>query len=142
VTAEIPAVTRTVRAVWQGGYRCEVISRQHHIVVDEPLEVGGTDAGPGPTDLLLASLGSCFTLAVGHVAAKRGIAVGAIEVTVTGTYEGPSFRDLAIDVYLDAPEDRIEELLRRAQAVCYVSNTLARGPSLQVRRSLVPPAQP
>jgi uncharacterized OsmC-like protein len=116
-----------------------VATRHHVIAVDEPLSAGGSDTGPGPTELLLASLGSCFTLAVGHVAAKRGIPVAAIEVVVTGTYDGPSFRDLAVEVYIDAAEERIDELLERAKAVCYVSNTLRRGPTLTVRRSLVPP---
>ena len=130
--------TLSVQAVWQGGYRCEVTTRQHVIVVDEPASVGGTDSGPGPTELLLASLGSCFTLAVSHVASKRGIAVRAVEVAVTGTYAGPSFSDLVLDVYVDADEDRIDELLERAQAVCYVSNTLVRSPSITVRRAPAP----
>lgn len=125
--------------MWQGGYRCEVTSRHHVIAVDEPVTAGGDDTGPGPTELLLASLGSCFTLAVGHVAGKRGIPVNAIEVAVTGTYDGPSFRDFVVDVYIDAAEERIDELLERAKAVCYVSNTFQRGPSLTVRRSLVRP---
>jgi uncharacterized OsmC-like protein len=116
-----------------------VATRHHKIAVDEPVAAGGSDTGPGPTELLLASLGSCFTLAVGHVAAKRGIPVNAIEVVVTGTYDGPSFRDFVVDVYIDAAEERIDELLERAKSVCYVSNTLRRTPSLTVRRSLVRP---
>jgi putative redox protein len=130
--------TRTVLAVWHGGYRCEVATRNHVIAVDEPTSVGGSDTGPGPTDLLLASLGSCFTLAVSHVAAKRGVELRAVEVSVTGTYSGPAFSDLVLDVYIDADEDRIEELIQRAQAVCYVSNTLVRSPSLSVRRVPAP----
>jgi putative redox protein len=124
----------SVRSVWGGGYRCQVSTRNHVISIDEPLSVGGSDTGPGPTELLLASLGSCFTLAVSHVAAKRQIRVDAIEVSVTGTYAGPSFSDLLLEVYLDADEDRIDELLERAKALCYVSNTLVRGPSLTVHR--------
>jgi uncharacterized OsmC-like protein len=130
-----PPKTLSVQAVWHGGYRCEVATRQHRIVVDEPASVGGSDTGPGPTELLLASLGSCFTLAVSHVAAKRGIDLRAVEVAVTGTYAGPSFSDLVLDVYIDADEERIDELLERAKALCYVSNTLVRGPSLTVRRT-------
>jgi uncharacterized OsmC-like protein len=126
--------TLSVRAVWQGGYRCEVRTRHHRIAVDEPASAGGTDTGPGPTELLLASLGSCFALAVGHVGAKRGITVGAVEVAVTGTYDGPSFREVALDVYVDADEAHVDDLLERARAICYVSNTMMRGPAITVRR--------
>ncbi|MDP9073314.1 MAG: OsmC family protein [Actinomycetota bacterium] len=135
MTGSPPPKTLSVQAAWQGGYRCEVTTRQHRIQVDEPASAGGTDSGPGPTELLLASLASCFTLAVFHVASKRGIDLRAVDVTVTGTYAGPSFSDLALDVAVDAAEDRIDELLERAKALCYVSNTLVRGPTLTVRRA-------
>ena len=134
-----PPKTLSVSAVWQGGYRCEVAARDHRIVVDEPESAGGTDTGPGPTELLLASLASCFTLAVYHVARKRNVEVGAVEVEVTGTYEGLSFRELLVEVHVEADPERIDELLERAKGVCYVSNTLTRGPSLTVRRTDPPP---
>lgn len=126
--------TLSVHAVWHGNYRCEVTARQHRIAVDEPESAGGDDTGPGPTELLLASLGSCFALAVGHVGSKRGIPVRAVEVAVTGTYAGPSFSDIVLEVYLDADEDHVDDLLERAKAICYVSNTLLRGPTLTVQR--------
>lgn len=35
---------------------------------------------------------------------------------------------------IDAATERLDEILERAKGVCYVSNTLARGPELIVRR--------
>lgn len=128
--------TLTVKAVWGGDYRCEVTARQHRIMVDEPESAHGTDTGSTPTELFLASLGSCFTLALHHVAAKRGVAIRAMEIEVTGTYEGPAFGDLALDIAIDADidDDGITTLIDRAKAVCYISNTLARPPPVAVRR--------
>jgi putative redox protein len=40
------------------GFAQEIIAGRHHLIADEPVSAGGTDTGPGPYDLLLASLGA------------------------------------------------------------------------------------
>ena len=40
------------------GMRQDIVAGGHRMVADEPLEGGGTDAGPNPYELLLAALGS------------------------------------------------------------------------------------
>ena len=58
------------------------------IEVDEPVGVGGTDLGPQPTDLFLASVASCFLMALSHAARKRAIELSDLSVDVTGSYDG------------------------------------------------------
>jgi len=101
--------------------------------VDEPVEVGGTGVAPQPTELFLASVASCFTLAMSHSAAKRGIAIADLEVEVTGVYDGPSFREIEIVVSVDCPAPEAQRLLLSAQKVCYVTNTLRDGPGISTR---------
>jgi len=79
---------RTVDARWAGGMRAVVQAGGHEIIVDEPESAGGTDTGPQPTDLLLASIASCFTLAMAYAADKRGIELPGLRVRVVGTDEG------------------------------------------------------
>ncbi len=125
--------TLTVSARWLGAYRCDVSSGDFTIPVDEPEKYGGTNQGPQPTELLLAALSSCFTLAVAHAAGKRGIELSHLEVEVTGTYDGPSFSALEIRVHVDCDDSVKDRLLEAAARVCYVSNTIRNTPEMSVR---------
>ena len=116
--------TLSVEATWEGGYRCTVASRQFRIRIDEPESAGGGDTGPQPSEVLLASLAGCFTLALYHVAAKRSIELPDLAVTATGTYEGPGFVRLEVAVRSGAPREIMDTLIEPAKRVCYVSNTL------------------
>lgn len=52
-------------------FRQEVTAGKHHFVADEPVNVGGGDAGPDPYDYLLASLGVCTSMTVGLYARRN-----------------------------------------------------------------------
>jgi putative redox protein len=41
-----------------GGLRQEIVVGRHQMLADEPVDGGGTDAGPTPYDFLLAALGA------------------------------------------------------------------------------------
>jgi putative redox protein len=123
-TAEEPAKTRTSEATWEGGYRCRVQAGGFELRVDEPVTAGGDGTGPQPTDLFLASFASCFALSVAHVARKRGIELEDLSVRAVGTYGGPKFVNIRIEVTSSHDRAELEKLVERASAVCYVSNTL------------------
>lgn len=116
--------TLSVDATWEGGYRTTVTARQHRIVADEPVTAGGEDEGPQPSELFLASLSSCYAMALYHVAKKRDLDLGALSVRATGEYQGPRFVRVTLEVFSKLPRDVLDPLLERASAVCYVSNTL------------------
>ena len=118
---------------WQGGYRCEVSVRGHTMVADEPESVGGTDAGPTPTERLLGSLAACFTMALSYAARKKDVSFGDdLEVRVEGTYDGPRFSGIAVRVVAATADDRatLEDLIPVAAGVCYVSNTIRESAAL------------
>ena len=92
-------------ATWAGGWRCDVDAGGFPLVVDEPVEAGGTGAGPMPTDLLLAALSSCYALALAWAARKRGFELPDVTVHATGTYRGQTFSALLLTVTTSAPAD-------------------------------------
>ncbi len=124
--------TNSVVATWDGGWRCRVAAGGFDLVVDEPESAGGTATGPMPTEYLLASLASCYALALAWAAGKRDVTLPGLTVTATGTYDGPRFSNLLLTVVSDAPRSVIEPLLDRARRACYVSNTIATSPPIEV----------
>lgn len=115
---------KVITTYWEGGYRCRIPVRGHEIIADEPAGDGGTDTGPAPTDLFLAALGSCFTMAVYHAATKRGVELSDLAVRTTGTYEGLRYARIRVEVVSSHPRAELEKFVAKARTWCYVSNTL------------------
>jgi putative redox protein len=53
------------------GFAQKVQIGPHHLEADEPVSLGGTDTGPSPYDLLMASLGTCTSMTIGLYARKN-----------------------------------------------------------------------
>ncbi|TCK24446.1 OsmC family protein [Pseudonocardia endophytica] len=124
---------RTVTAVREEGLRCRVRAGAFDLVVDEPESVGGTDRGPQPTELFLASVASCFTLALSWSARKRDLDPSSIEVETTGIYDGPRFSTVRIVAKVGGLEaEEVATLVTAAERVCYVTNTLRRAPEIEI----------
>jgi putative redox protein len=62
------------------GFAQEITAGSHRLQGDEPIAVGGTDTGPGPYDLLLASLGSCTSMTIGLYARRKQWPLKAVRV--------------------------------------------------------------
>ena len=51
-------MARQVEVAWLGNLKVEARIGPHRLLVDEPLEGGGEDSGPTPSEMLLAALGA------------------------------------------------------------------------------------
>jgi uncharacterized OsmC-like protein/alpha-beta hydrolase superfamily lysophospholipase len=54
------------------GYAHLAHSGRHTWLLDEPLDVGGADTGPGPYDVLLSALGACTSMTMRMYARRKG----------------------------------------------------------------------
>ncbi|HEV2058971.1 MAG TPA: OsmC family protein [Solirubrobacteraceae bacterium] len=118
---------RHVEARWQGGLSAVVSARDHELIADEPETYGGGNQGMMPTELFFAGLASCFCLAVAHVAAKRGIELPGLRVSVDAERVGKELRysRLRVEVAAASGEHDLAALVERAKPFCWVSNMLA-----------------
>src|SRR3954462_11626798 len=71
-------------AIVQGetGYAQKVTTGGHEMFVDEPVRRGGTNTGPAPFELILASLGSCTAITFRMYADRKQWNLGSIVVAL------------------------------------------------------------
>jgi len=63
-------------------------ARGHTIAADEPEDKGGTDTGPEPFELLLASLGACTAITLRMYARRKGWPLDGVTVGVALDNDG------------------------------------------------------
>ena len=110
------------------GYIHDVeIDGGHSMVIDEPRDKGGADAGPSPMRVLASSLAACTAITVEMYAERKGWEIGAIEVVVA--YEpndrgGTDAFDLTLFLPNGVDEGQQDRLLTIASK-CPVHRALA-----------------
>jgi len=107
-------------------FKHSVQVRDHQMVVDEPLDAGGEDAGPEPQEMLAVSLAACTAITMEMYAARKGWDIGHVEVDVeyTPAERGcPTRFDLVLRLPADLPDEQVERLQVIA-AKCPVHRTL------------------
>ncbi|MGA9768911.1 MAG: OsmC family protein [Blastocatellia bacterium] len=66
-----------------GLFKQQIAAGRHKLIADEPVEAGGTDAGPDPYSLLLAALGACTSMTLQLYARKKGWPLEKVEVSLS-----------------------------------------------------------
>jgi len=71
-----------VRETRNSKFQQTVSVGQHRMLADEPVAAGGEDSGPGPYDLLLASLGACTSMTMRLYADRKALPLERVTVTL------------------------------------------------------------
>lgn len=115
------------------GDQFEIAIRSHTVVVDQPVQDGGQDTGPTPTELFVASIGSCGAFYGRRFLARHGLPED-IEVEVDWHIAPRPARVARVDLKLAVP-GLPPQMLPRFQRVvegCLVHNTLRDHPAVVI----------
>jgi putative redox protein len=127
------------------GFAQEISIGPHRLVADEPEDMGGTDRGPTPYDLLLAGLGACTSMTVKMYAQRKdwpleGVTtqlrhsrIHATDCAECETQEGKIDR-IELDIELAGPlsDEQRTKLLEIARK-CPVHRTLTSEMNIKIK---------
>jgi len=126
---------RLLRVEHRGGDRFDIDVRGHVISVDQPVEDGGDDTAPTPTELFIASLASCVAFYARRYLARHDLPTEGLVVEATFDMGTRPARVSGIDVRVilpaGVPAERRDALLAVA-AHCTVHNTLTTTPKVAI----------
>ena len=75
-------MAKTTVRLGREGYRADIHAGNHIFYADEPLQDGGADSAPTPTDLLLGALGSCMAITARLYANRKGWPLEGVEIAL------------------------------------------------------------
>jgi putative redox protein len=126
----------TVGVRFVAGEVYEIDVRGHRLTVDQPVDDGGADTAPTPTEMFVASLASCVAFYAGRYLTRHGIDRDGLSVSADFTMatDRPA-RVAAVQLTVRVPADLPRERWAALQAVashCTVHNSLVQPPRVDV----------
>jgi uncharacterized OsmC-like protein len=108
--------------------------RGHECVVDQPVDDGGLDRGPTPTELYVASLGACVGFYAERYLARHGFRVEGLEVDTRFAFaqDRPArVSEISMTLHVPAgfPRERLE-VLQKVVDHCTVHNSIVQAPEI------------
>jgi len=125
--------TATIRVRHLGGDRLGIQVRGHELLADQPVEDGGEDAAPTPTELFIASLAGCVAFYAERFMRRHGLPTESLAVTCNFAWARDPARVGEIEVKVEAPDlppDRVEAFSRVIEH-CPIHNTLRQPPEVR-----------
>ncbi len=99
----------------------------HDLVADEPVELGGDDLGPGPTEMLLASLAACTNMTLRMYARRKEYPLDDVRVHLVGEVGADGLTIRRVIELEGALTDEQREAILRIADKCPVHKILTNG---------------
>lgn len=120
------------------GYKMTCSASGKQIIADEPKNLGGTDLGFNPIELLLSALGTCKCVTAKMLAKKERINLDYINVECSGCFgdekrKGLSQIETVFHIKSEASDEALRKLIELVDENCPVNNTLKNTPELSTR---------
>ena len=99
-------------------YATQLVVGHHHLVADEPVDLGGGDTGPAPDELVLAALGTCTAITLRMYAQRKQWPLESVEVSLDFESRTKEKTVIRRTVHLGGPlsQEQRERLLEIANA--------------------------
>lgn len=130
----------SIKSFYAAGGEDTSRSEAFEIDAGEPAILLGTDTGANPAEYLLHALAACLTTSIVYVAAARKVHLTSVESTLTGDMDvrgalgvddeprnGFTRISVSFRVTGDAPEEKLREVVRRAQQRSAVYDMVTNG---------------
>lgn len=127
-------------------YVIESDIRGHRVVLDQPVNVAGTDTGPTSLELMLAALAGCIGTMGRVIAMQRKINLRGMHIKVEGELEldgllgksaekrtGFDGLTITVDVDADMTDEEKEAFLHEVDLRCPVSENLLNNTPINVK---------
>lgn len=121
----------------QEGVKVLARSRNFEFTIDEPKNLGGTDTGMNPVEVVLAALGACQAIVARVYAKKFNIQFDDLWVELEGDLDTDGFMNVSdvrrgyseirynIHIKTDATKEKVAEFVEFIEKTCPVGDTIA-----------------
>lgn len=127
--------TRKIQIRQVSAFTSEATFGAHRVLIDRPVEKGGTDHGPMGGDLFLAAVGGCFTSNLLAAIRTRGAEISGVRLEVVGILADSPARYSGVELHVaaDGDQELLEHLVELADRGCIMMNTLRDTLDLKIR---------
>jgi len=135
--------TMKINATWKGAMRVDTTARDHTVIIDQPQEMGGENAGANPLEIFLFALGSCMGTVAAIIAKQERIDLRGFNIEIEGdvdvdflmgkTKEGRAgFTEIrvVVDIDADLTDEEKTEFFERVDERCPISDNMINNTAL------------
>jgi putative redox protein len=128
-----------IAVTYAGGDRLRVDVRGHVLLADQPVEDGGADTAPTPTEMFVSSLAACILFYAERFIRRHGLPTKGLKVTAEYRWAENPHRvgEIALNVEAPGLTEAKRHAFERVIEHCTVHNTLSVPPVVRV--NLAPP---